>query len=97
MYMSDGVSIGKADDGTFLINFRIKKKADKKSKGSNSDKGMPMMADSMSMSEEKTLTAKNEQEVIEKLKPILTTLEKGCMPEEEFGKAFSEAAGGDES
>ena len=82
MYTEETVSISKADDGGYIISVRVKKKKKKESKGdiccgSNYDN--------------KTLLAKDLDEVNETLGKILPDMTPGGMEEDEFGKAFKEA------
>ena len=82
MYSEEIVTISKTDDGGFIVGVRVKKKKEEKSKGeiccgSNWDN--------------KTMLAKDVDEVNEKLGKILPELEAGGMEEDEFNKAFKEA------
>ncbi len=83
MYSEEIVTISKADDGGFIIGVRVKKKKKKESNGeiccgSNWD--------------HKTLLAEDLDAVNEKLGKILPDLKAGGMEEDEFDKAFKEAA-----
>lgn len=82
MYTEETVSISKADDGGYVISVRVKKKKKKESKdeiccGSSYDN--------------KTLLAKDLDEVTEILGKILPDMTPGGMEEDEFNKAFKEA------
>lgn len=83
MYTEEVVSISKADDGGYIIHVRVKKKKTKESKGEISHCGP--------RTEDKTLLAKDLDEVNETLGKILPNMKPGGMEEDEFAKAFKEA------
>jgi hypothetical protein len=84
MYLEEQVRIGKADDGTFIISFRVNRKKDRSSKSELAYDG----------SDEKTHTATNIDEVKTFLDEILPKLKKGSMEEDDYNEAFGEATRG---
>lgn len=82
MYTEENVSISKTDDGGYILHVKVKKKKKKE------DKGEICCGPSR---EDKTLLAKNVEEVNETLGKVLPELKTGGMEEDEFDKAFKEA------
>ena len=83
MYSEEVVSISRADDGGFIISVRVKRKKKKESKGEIC---------CHSGYDNKTLLAEDLDAVNAKLGKILPDLEAGGMEEDQFAKAFKEAA-----
>ena len=81
MYTEEVVSISKADDGGYIIHVKVKKKKTKDSK--NEICCGPSR-------EDKTLLAKDLDEVNEILAKVLPGIKSGGMEEDEFAKAFKE-------
>ena len=82
MYTEEMVSIAKTDDGGYIIHVRVKIKKKK------DDKDEVCCGPSR---EDKTLLAKDLEEVNETLSKILPKMKKGGMAEDEFEDAFKEA------
>jgi hypothetical protein len=87
MYTEEVVSISKADDGGYIIHVRVKRKKTKE------DKGEVLCG---SRTDDKTLLAKDLDDVNETLGKILPKMKTGGMEEDEFNEAFKEAAKEDE-
>lgn len=82
MYTEEVLSMSKSDDGGYIIHVRVKKKKSKESKaeiccGPRTD--------------DKTLLAKDVDEVKEMLDKILPDMKPGGMEEDEFNDAFKDA------
>ncbi len=82
MFMEETFSVSKADDDTFIINIRVKKKKTKESKNEIC---------CGSQFNEKILTAKDVDEVKSIMDKMLPDMKPGAMEEDEFNKAFKEA------
>ena len=78
MYLEPTINITKGSDGTFIIQYKVKRKKDKKDK-----------AEILPRYVEKTVTASNTNELMSKLEKIIAKLPKDT-EEEEFNEAFAE-------
>jgi len=78
MYLEPTINITKGSDGTFIIQYKVKRKKDKKDK-----------AEILPRYIEKTVTAGNTKELMAKLEKIIAKLPKDT-EEEEFNEAFAE-------
>ena len=87
MYHQECLSIMKTDDGSFIISVRVKKKKEKDSKGE---------CCSYDQTIDKTVVAKDMDEVCEHVKTLLPEIEEGYMSEDAFKKAFKNGPEEDE-
>ena len=81
MYINEQVSIGKTEDGNYILSFRVQKKRDMTSKG-----------EIMAGSEEKTHVATSMQDLFSQLKKVLPKLQEGRLEQQDYDEAFEEAS-----
>lgn len=81
MYINEAITIGRTDDGSYVVGYQKKVKKEKDSK---SDICCPS-------SEQKTLICKDEKEVVKAITAILPKIKGSYVEEDEFGKEFDKA------